>query len=272
MPTITDNLNANGFSVLDLSESDDPSSAVRRDFVTDQVTAIEAKLAAMESRIAGMNRENVKSPCAIALTSHFNIGMGGLPILQGVTLAPNSRVLLAGQTNQAENGPYIARTGTWIRAFDSNDPADFTFGFMVEVLGGDAQNKGFWVLTTPNPIILDQTQLIFQKQASIPPRGAIEISGRGLGGDTPEAIRKYLGAAEEMIFSPLGDGVTTVFTITHGLNNFYVQEPSIIDLTGGLNKYMKPSNRVLDSNSVEVTFGRPPAPNSIAITIVGLRH
>ncbi len=272
MPSLLDDLNANSFSILDLKGSDDPSSAVRRDFVTSQVATIEAKLIAMESRMIGMNYGNVKSPCAIALTSHFNIGMGGLPLLQGVTLAPNSRVLLAGQTSPAENGPYIARTGTWIRAFDSNDPADFAFGSMVEILGGDAQNKGFWMLTTPDPIVLDQTPLIFQKQANTPPRGAIEISGGGIGGNTPEAVRKYLGAAEEMIFSPLGDGVNTVFVITHGLNNLYVQEPSIIDLTGGRNKYMKPSNRVLDSNSIEVTFGRPPAPNSIAITIVGLRH
>lgn len=274
MPTILDDLNANGFSVIDLKESDDPSSAVRRDYVIAQVAALDAKLIAMESRMAGVNCRNVKSPCAIVLTSHFNIGAGGLPLLQGVTLLANSRVLLAGQTNLAENGPYLARAGTWIRAFDSNDPADFAFGFTVEVLGGDATNKGFWMLTTPDPIVLDQAPLIFQKQENIQPRGVIEISGGGAGGNTPEAVRKYLGAAEEMIFSPLGDGVTTVFTIVHGLNNRFVQEPSIIDLTGGLNRYMQSSNRVLDENTIEVTFGigRPPAPSSIAITIVGLRH
>lgn len=272
MPSLLDDLNANNYSIFDLKESDDPTSAVRRDYVVAQVAALEAKLIAMESRMIGTNYRNLKSPCAIVLTSHFNIGAGGLPLLQGITLPVNSRVLLAGQTNPAENGPYIARSGTWIRAFDSNDPADFAFGFTVEVLGGDAANKGFWMLTSPDPIVLDQTPLIFQKQENIPPRGVIEISGGGAGGNTPEAVRKYLGAAEEMIFSPLGDGVNTVFVITHGLNNRFVQKPSIINLAEGLDKYMEPSIRVLDENRVEVTFGRPPATDSIAITIVGLRH
>jgi hypothetical protein len=269
MPTISDHLNANNYSILELKESEDPSSAVRRDFVMNQIAALEEKLSAeIESRTTGMNYKNLKSPCEIALTSHFNIGPGGLSPQQGITLSTNSRVLLTAQQNPAENGPYVARSGTWVRAYDSNDPADFTFGFTVEVLGGDAANKGFWMLTTPDPIVLDQTPLTFKKQE----RGVIEFSGGGVGGNTPEAVRKYLGAAEEIIFSPLGDGVTTVFTVTHGLNNRYVQKPSIIHLAEGLNKYMEPSIRVLDENKVEVTFGRPPATNSIAITIVGLRH
>lgn len=270
MTTLYNHLNANDFSILELKQSEDPSSAVRRDYVTAQVAALEAKISELESRINNSNYtyRNLKSPCEIALTTHFNIGAGGLPSLQGIALSPNSRVLLAGQTNPAENGPYIARPGTWVRAFDSNDPADFTFGFTVEVLGGDAANKGFWMLTTPDPIVLDQTALVFKKQE----RGAIDFLGGGVGGSTPEAVRKYLGAAEEIIFSPLGDGVKTVFTITHGLNNRFVQKPSIIHLAEGLNKYMEPSIRVLDENRVEVAFGRPPAANSIAITIVGLRH
>jgi hypothetical protein len=275
MPTYSDHLNVNNYSIFNLEESEDPSSAVRRDFVIAQVAALKAELmTAIESRTTETNYKNLKSPCEIALTSHFNIGagglpgVGGLPPLQGVTLSANSRVLLTSQQKPEENGPYIARSGNWVRAYDSNDPADFTFGFTVEVLGGDAANKGFWMLTTPDPIVLDQTALIFKKQE----RGGIDISGGGVGGSTPEAVRKYLGAAEEVIFSPLGDGIKTVFTVVHGLNNRFVQEPSIIDLTGGLNKYMKPSNRVLDENSVEVTFGRPPATDSIAITIVGLRH
>jgi hypothetical protein len=269
MPTYSDHLNVNNYSIFNLQESEDPSSAVRRDYVMALVAAIEKKLmAAIESRTTGMNYKNLKSPCEIALTSHFNIGVGGLPPLQGVTLSANSRVLLTGQQNPAENGPYVARSGTWVRAFDSNDPADFTFGFTVEILGGDPANKGFWMLTTPDPIVLDQTALVFKKQE----RGGIEFLGGGVGGNTPEAVRKYLGAAEEIIFSPLGDGSTTVFTVTHGLNNRFVQKPSIIHLAEGLNKYMEPSVRVLDENRVEVTFGRPPDTNSFAITIVGLRH
>jgi hypothetical protein len=275
MPIYSDHLNVNNYSIFNLQQSEDPSSAVRRDFVTDQVAALEARLmATIESCTTSTNYKNLKSPCEIALTSHFNIGagglpgVGGLPPLQGVILSANSRVLLTSQQNPAENGPYVARSGTWVRAFDSNDPADFTFGFTVEVLGGDAPNKGFWMLTTPDPIVLDQTPLTFKKQE----RGVIDFSGGGVGGNTPEAVRKYLGAAEEIIFSPLGDGVTTVFTVTHGLNNRFVQKPSIIHLAEGLNRYMEPSIRVLDENKVEVTFGRPPATNSIAITIVGLRH
>jgi hypothetical protein len=126
------------------------------------------------------------------------------------------------------------------------------------------------MLTSPDPIVLDVTPLVFQKQGGVNPGGVIPISSGGTGGSTPDAARKNLGAAEELVFAPLGDGQTSVFVISHGLENAKILEPSVIDL--GTNKYVQASSRILDANNIEVAFGRPPAPGSISITIVGVRH
>lgn len=269
MAILYNELNANNFSIVELAENPSPSSAVRRDFVIKQVAELRDLISSLSSRISG-NSNNIKPPCAIAITSHFNLAVGGSPTLQGVSIVPNTRVLLTSQQNPAENGLYIARTGPWIRAFDCNDPSDFSYGLTVEVLGGDLENRGYWMLTSPDPIILDQSPLIFQKQSGFNPGGVIPISSGGTGGTTPETARKNLGAAEELVFSPLGDGQTSVFVITHGLENSKILEPSVIDL--GTSKYVQASSRILDANNIEVAFGRPPAAGSIAITIVGVRY
>jgi hypothetical protein len=269
MSTLFNELHANNFAILELADNPSPASAVRKDFVIQQISEVKDLLAALSAKITTSNTANIKSPCAVAITTPFNLVNGGFPIVQGVSITPNTRVLLTAQSNPAENGLYIARLGHWIRAFDSNDPTDFTFGFTVEVLGGD--NRGYWMLATPDPIQLDVTPLNFQKQNGVTPGGGvIGISSGGTGGITPESARKNLGAAEEIVFSPLGDGKNSVFVIPHGLDNAKILEPSVIDLA--TQKYVQASSRILDSNNIEVAFGRPPAPESIAVTIVGVRR
>lgn len=274
MALLFNQLNANDYAIVGLEDSSEPSSAVRRDYVTNQISAVTERMMALEAKLMSVTgSSNVKAPCAIAIADHFNLNTAGTPTVQGVALTQNTRVLLTNQMNPAENGIYLTRPGSWIRSFDANDPSDFTFGFTVEVMWGNEANKGCWMLTTAEPVNLDVTPLHFTKQPSSTtplPRGVVKISEGGTGGDTPEAARKNLGVAEEIIFTPLGDGKTSVFVIPHGLNNAGILEPSVIDLM--TNKYVQASSRILDSNNIEVTFGRPPATNSITVTIVGIRR
>lgn len=276
MGILVNHLDANNFSIVGLEESTDPSAAVRRDFVTSQVTSMMERMLALDAKVISLTGgQNVKAPCSLAIADHFNLNSGGSPTLQGVTIAQNTRVLLTNQMNPRENGIYLARPGAWIRSYDANNPSDFMFGFAVDVTNGDEANKGRWTLTTIEPVNLDETPLTFAKQSNTTtptphPRGVIPISDGGTGGTTPELARKYLGVAEEVVFTPLGDGKTQVFVIPHGLNNVGVLEPSVIDLT--TNRYVQPSSRILDANNIEISFGRPPAANSITVTIVGIRR
>lgn len=276
MATLFNQLNANDFAIIGLEDSEEPSSAVRRDFVTNQLAQMTEKMMALEAKLMsldGGNNNVVKAPCAIAITDHFNLNTVGTPTVQGVTLSQNTRVLLTNQMNPGQNGIYLVRSGGWIRSFDANDPDDFTIAFMVEVMWGNEANKGCWMLTPAEPVNLDETPLVFKKQTNSTtpsPRGVIDISDGGTGGSTPEAARKNLGVAEEIVFTPLGDGTTSVFVIPHGLNNVGVLEPTVIDLT--TNKYVQASSQILDANNIEVSFGRPPAANSITVTIVGIRR
>jgi hypothetical protein len=274
MAILVNQLNANDYAIVGLEDSSDPSAAVRRDFVTKQVTLMMERMLALDAKLISLTGgQNIKAPCVLAISDHFNLNSGGSPTLQGVTVTQNTRVLLTNQMNPRENGIYLARSGAWIRSYDANNPSDFVFGFVVEVTDGEEAKKGRWMLTTIEPVNLDETPLTFAKQSNTTapqPRGVTPISDGGTGGTTPEAARKNLGVAEEVVFTPLGDGINQVFVIPHGLNNAGVLEPSVIDLT--TNKYVQPSSRILDANNIEVSFGRPPAANSITVTIVGIRR
>ena len=59
----------------------------------------------------------IKAPVRVA-TIGSNIVLSGLQTLDGVTLCAGDRVLVKDQTNAAQNGVYIAGSGTWLMAPD----------------------------------------------------------------------------------------------------------------------------------------------------------
>ena len=110
----------------------------------------------------------VRQPVRAIETSNIALLNGGAPLLvDGVTLADGDRVLVRGQTNGALNGVYevisagIGGNGVWVRSQDMNVSADVFDGIEIRVTEGTLNADTLWVLTTPNPIILDTTPLTF---------------------------------------------------------------------------------------------------------------
>ena len=79
--------------------------------------------------------------------STANVTLSGLQTIDSVTLVANNRVLLVGQTNEVQNGLWLAQTGAWTR------PADFATGTeagaaYVLILEGTINTGSSWLCNT----------------------------------------------------------------------------------------------------------------------------
>ena len=114
--------------------------------VTDRVTGLGASVA-------------IKAPCRVAtIVNHAQLS--GLLTVDGVVLADGDRVLVRAQTDDTENGIWIAGLNDWERAPDGDDSRDFTLGTMVYVFGG-ATAAGDYRCITSGLIVPGQSALNF---------------------------------------------------------------------------------------------------------------
>lgn len=76
--------------------------------------------------------------------------------VSSVTLVDNNTILLNGQTDAKQNGPYTAVDATdpttWIRHPDADSDADFLYGMKILVTEGDFGDK-LWILTSDKVVV-----------------------------------------------------------------------------------------------------------------------
>ena len=109
------------------------------------------------SRLGTSPEEGIKAPCVAATTA--NITLFGLQTVDTVVLADNDRVIVKDQTDQTENGIYIAKIDApWKRATDFNRSSDVATGILVidtnrstvyEISVAGVWTPGFTNLTFP---------------------------------------------------------------------------------------------------------------------------
>ena len=85
-------------------------------------------------RLRILNGLGVKTPVACCTTG--NVTLSGLQTIDGVQLQADDRVLVGSQTNEDENGIYVAKVGNWTRALDLIAAADVVSGTLVYVAAG----------------------------------------------------------------------------------------------------------------------------------------
>jgi hypothetical protein len=98
---------------------------------------------------------------------------GGAPnSVDSVNLSLNDRVLVAGQSNAAQNGIYYVTTlgsganGTWSRSIDTDTTGELLAGTIVMVTEGTVYQDTQWKLTTDDPIVIGTTPLIFAQNSA----------------------------------------------------------------------------------------------------------
>lgn len=105
---------------------------------------------------------------AVRIATTANITLAGLQTIDGVALAAGNRVLVKNQSNEAQNGIYVAQTGVWTRAsdFDGNPNNEVSSGDFVFVSQGTTQGGQGWVLITSGAITIGTTGLTFSQVSS----------------------------------------------------------------------------------------------------------
>lgn len=97
----------------------------------------------------------------VRVASTANLGLSGLTAIDGVTPVAGDLVLAKDQTAPAENGLWVAASGTWARytQFDARS------GLEVMVTEGTAGGSTAWKLITTDPITIGTTSIAFAQTA-----------------------------------------------------------------------------------------------------------
>ena len=155
---------------------------------------------------------------AVRVASSSNITLSALQTIDGVALAEGDRVLVAGQTNGAENGIYEAASGAWARASDMASSTYLKLGTTIRAMQGTA-NSGVWTLTSPTngSIVVGVTVLVLSLAQT-----GIEVVGDTLNSSAFSSLLSALSTAGAIVDSTsnvLGAvGAKSWFTASAGIN------------------------------------------------------
>jgi hypothetical protein len=94
----------------------------------------------------------------VILATDSDITLSGLQTIQGTSLIAGRRVLVNGQTDQTENGPYDVSSGSWTRCTDANTDDELENG-IVYVRSGTYAGLTFKQTTTP--VTLGVSNIVF---------------------------------------------------------------------------------------------------------------
>lgn len=136
-----------------------------------KVASQKAIKAYVDARAAGFA---FKLPVRAVSTS--NITLSGAQTIDGVSIVAGNRVLVAGQSTAANNGIYVAASGSWSRATDADTSAELPSGMYTYVTEGTTYGDTGWSLITDGTITLGSTSLTFGQTTGA---GAI-TAGEGL--------------------------------------------------------------------------------------------
>jgi hypothetical protein len=123
------------------------------DLQTNQVTNVGAPTLSTDAATKGYVdsvAQGLDIKASVKAASSANVtslsGTGGT--VGGVVLSADDRVLLKDQSTASENGIYVVKSGSWVRATDA-DGANLTLGAFTFVEGGTNGGKGY-VLSSAN--------------------------------------------------------------------------------------------------------------------------
>jgi hypothetical protein len=113
-----------------------------------------------------------KQATRVITVSNITLSGGAPSQVDGVNLSLNDRVLVTGQTNQAQNGIYDVDTvgsgsnGTWTRSSDTNTTGELLAGTIVMVTEGLLYADTQWKLVTDDPIVIGTSLLVFEQNSA----------------------------------------------------------------------------------------------------------
>jgi hypothetical protein len=136
--TMTGDIGMGGFAITNL-----------KDPVNDQDAATKAYVDATAQGLI------VKDAVRAATTGNLS-ALSGLISVDGVTLVANDRVLVKNQTAAKDNGIYVAKSGAWTRALDTDGTpsSEVKGGIFTFVQEGTVNADSGWVVTSDGAIVV----------------------------------------------------------------------------------------------------------------------
>jgi hypothetical protein len=275
----TASVDMNGQRIINLGTPTGPSDAATKAYADSVATGLD-----------------VKDAVRVASTANINTAAPGAAI-DGVTLANGDRVLLKNQTTASQNGIYVfnGAAAAMTRSTDADTSAKVTSGLFVLTVAGSTLSGTGWILTTPDPIVLNTTALTFAQfsasttytgttnrvtvtgtvidiaatytgQTSITTLGSVTtgtwqgttigVFYGGTGATSASQARSNLGVPGKYAETITGDGTTTAFTITHNLATNFLSV-AVFEVAGGAQVY--PDVVRLSTSAVRLDFSPAPA-------------
>lgn len=106
-----------------------------------------------------LSKISIKKSVRVATTT--SISLSGLQTIDGVSVLGGDRVLVKDQTSGAQNGIYVADSGTWVRSADADANGEIAPGMVIGVNAGTTQADTFWKVINDTDITLGVTNIVF---------------------------------------------------------------------------------------------------------------
>lgn len=190
----------------------------------------------------------IKVPCRVATTA--NITLSGLQTVDGVSVVADDRVLVKDQTDNTENGIYLASTGSWVRAADFNGVRDVVRATVVRVQEGTVFGNRSFELTTTGAVVFGTSAITFsddpfnegnwrvdtlatlkaQPSSTLNANDVYYIKGRDAAGDGGEG--HFLWDSSDLS-STLNAATVTSTTVTAATDTITKTAHGLVTLMGG---------------------------------------
>lgn len=121
-----------------------------------------------------LNYLGLKRSVKVATTA--NITLSGIQAIDGISLTAGDRVLVKNQTSKTQNGIYLVSAQNWERSSDLDQTPELVPGVSCFVEQGTTNGSQEFILTTPGPIVLNQTELTFVSRSSNVASSQINVS------------------------------------------------------------------------------------------------
>lgn len=119
---------------------------------------------------------SVKQPARLATTG--NITLSAPQTIDGVSAIAGDRILVKDQVDATKNGIYLVAAGAWTRTTDANTGGLLVTNSYVFVTAGSTNFSTGWIMTTPNPITIGSSNIVWALYSSLGSIPASSITGQ----------------------------------------------------------------------------------------------
>lgn len=236
-----------------------------------------ATKAYVDAAAAGVTNTLLK----VVAVATSNVALSGLQTIDGTSLTASQRVLLTGQTSAAQNGLWLAASGSWTR------PTDFASGSTqngayVYVETGSVNVASGWLMIGAGNVTVDTTAQTWTQTNGLTDvlvafgltksgntiqieAGGLTVSHGGTGSTSASGGRANLGATGKYAAN-VGDGSATSITVNHnlGTTDVLVQVYSVSSPTK-----VEVNVTITDANNIAVVFAVAPTTNQYRVVVIG---